>query len=94
MAKKYTREVDYDTAFEWLQDIMTPYEINAMTSRGAVFLDVIDRVKYNQPPKKRKRRKKRRGGSYKLRETSPSATKLSTLIAILIATAGKYNDNP
>jgi hypothetical protein len=59
MMKKYSKEVSYDTAFEWLQDIMTPYEINELGRRGWVFLDLINKIKYNQKPKKKRRRKKR-----------------------------------
>ena len=58
MMEKYSKEVSYDTAFEWLQDIMTPYEINELGRRGWVFLDLIDKIKYNQKPKKKKEERK------------------------------------
>jgi hypothetical protein len=56
--QKQKKELPYDVAFDMLDDVMTPYEIERLKGKGKIALEDIDKIKYNQQPKKKQKPKK------------------------------------
>jgi len=48
--RKHGTEMPYDRAYDLLEDVATPAEIQKLGRKGKVRTEDVDRIRYNQPP--------------------------------------------
>ena len=52
LRRKHGTEMPYDRAYDLLEDVATPAEIQKLERKGKVRTEDVDRIRYNQPPPK------------------------------------------
>ena len=50
--RKHGTEMPYDRAYDLLEDVATPAEIQKLDRKGKVRTEDVDRIRYNQLPPK------------------------------------------